>query len=163
MTTSSDQFEKAFSILSQFERQIIEARYFNCLYITDRVEPSKATLWRNIEFRLEFKRVAQLVKGYKDGLTSYRLDKSKESVADAKIRQLKDEVLDLKNQLSRERERLAYASMVARRNNIDPAMFVDGSPMIQIGAENELNCKKTVVVRGKRQSRRLDSAKLVVS
>lgn len=137
MTTSKEQFEKAFSILSQFERQLIEASEFSWSYFTSRVTASKATLWRNVEFRFEFNRVAELVKGYKSGLAAYSLEKSKDSVKDVKIKRLEEEISGLKSELSRERERLAYAAMVARRNNIDPIMFIDESPMISARKSNK--------------------------
>ena len=67
MATSQEDFEKAFGILSQFERQLISEDEFCWEYITERVVPSKPTLWRNTEFRDEFDRVKRLVKAYKEG------------------------------------------------------------------------------------------------
>jgi len=130
VATSKEEFEKAFRILSQFERQLIPTEDFCWEYITDRVEPSKPTLWRNIEFRDEYDRVKKLVKSYKEGDVVFYLVTSQESLKDAEIKKLKEEVCLLKEQLSRERERLAYAAVVARRENIDPTMFEESSPLI---------------------------------
>jgi hypothetical protein len=130
VATSQEEFDKAFKILSHFERQIIPAEDFGWEYLTNRVKPSKPTLWRNREFRDEFNRVQKLVRAYKTGKANYNLKASKESVKDAEIVKLKRQVEDLKSQLSRERERLAYASTVARRSNIDPLLFEDESPLL---------------------------------
>lgn len=130
MTISKDEFEAAFTILSHFERQLIPAEDFGWDYITSRVKPSKPTLWRNEEFRDEFNRVHRLVKGYKNGLRVYGIEVSKISVKDAEIERLKKQVNQLKMQLSMERERLAYAAVVARRQNIDPNLFELQSPLI---------------------------------
>lgn len=105
MSTPKEEFDKAFSILSQFERQLISPKDFSWDYITSRVEPSKPTLWRNLLFRNEFNRVKKLVRSYKDGKNNYDLDISKESVKDAEIASLRREVEDLNKQLSKERDR----------------------------------------------------------
>ena len=94
------------------------------------MKPSKPTLWRNRDFRDEFNRVKKLVKAYKDGKAVYDLKVSKESAKDAEINKLKRKVEELENQLSRERERLAYAAVVARRENIDPIKFEENSPLL---------------------------------
>ena len=130
MATSQEDFEKAFGILSQFERQLISEDEFCWEYITERVVPSKPTLWRNTEFRDEFDRVKRLVKAYKEGKAVYDLEESKESLKDAEIKKLKEKVNVLEGQLARERERLAYAAVVARRENIDPLMFEQSSPLL---------------------------------
>ena len=130
MATTKEEFESAFKILSQFERQLIPADEFGWEYITSQVKPSKPTLWRNRDFRDEFNRVKKLVKAYKDGKAVYDLKVSKESAKDAEINKLKRKVEELENQLSRERERLAYAAVVARRENIDPIKFEENSPLL---------------------------------
>lgn len=130
MATTKEEFESAFKILSQFERQLIPAHEFGWEYITSRVKPSKATLWRNLEFRDEFVRVKKLVGAYKKGKAGYDLNASKESTKDAEINKLKRKIEELESQLSRERERLAYAAVVARRENIDPIKFEENSPLL---------------------------------
>lgn len=130
MATSQEDFEKAFGILSHFERQLISEDEFGWEYITSRVKPSKPTLWRNTEFRDEFDRVKRLVKAYKKGKAVYDLEESKESLKDAEIKKLKEKVNVLEGQLARERERLAYAAVVARRENIDPIKFEEDSPLL---------------------------------
>lgn len=137
MTTTKEQFESAFKILSHFERQVIPAAEFSWGYITSRVKPSKTTLWRNREFRDEFERVKKLVRAYKYGKADYDLNTSKESAKDLQIRQLKRKVQDLESLLSRERERLAYAAVVARRENIDPIKFDQDCPLLAaLGRKN---------------------------
>ncbi|ELL0571683.1 hypothetical protein Q6U63_000970 [Vibrio fluvialis] len=130
MATTQEEFESAFKILSQFERQLIPAQEFGWEYITSRVKPSKPTLWRNREFRDEFVRVKKLVGAYKEGKAVYDLNASKESTKDAEINKLKRKIEELESQLSRERERLAYAAVVARRENIDPIKFEEESPLL---------------------------------
>ena len=49
----------------------------------------------------------------------------------SQIEVLKAQVQELTKQLNRERERLIYASMIARRKNIDPAEFLDESPVFR--------------------------------
>lgn len=130
MATTKEEFESAFKILSQFERQLIPADEFGWEYITSRVKPSKPTLWRNMDFRDEFNRVKQLVRAYKSNRTVYDLKVSKESFKDAEINRLKRKIEELEGQLSRERERLAYAAVVARRESIDPIKFEKDSPLL---------------------------------
>lgn len=130
MATSKEDFDQAFKILSQFERQLIQPEEFGWDYITDRVKPSKPTLWRNTDFRFEFERIKKLVKAYRSGKKRYDLNESKESVKDIEIKKLKIKVANLESQLNRERERLAYAAVVARRNNIDPMKFERESPLL---------------------------------
>lgn len=130
MATKQEEFEQAFRILSHFERQLIPAEEFGWDYITARVKPSKPTLWRNIDFRVEFDRVKKLIKAYKAGKSMYDLDRSKVSEKDAQIKKLQEKISVLESQLSRERERLAYAAVVARRENIDPMKFEEDSPLL---------------------------------
>ncbi len=130
MAITKEEFEAAFKILSQFERQLLPAEEFGWDFITSRVKPSKPTLWRNLEFRDEFNRVKKLVRTYKDGNAVYDHNVSKESTKDVEIEKLKRKVQELESQLSRERERLAYAAVVARRENIDPVKFEEKSPLL---------------------------------
>ncbi len=51
-------------------------------------------------------------------------------------------VKELEDERDRERERLAYASMVARRNNIDPEQFNEKSPLLRA---NEKKVTKNVI------------------
>jgi hypothetical protein len=140
VATSKEEFDKAFKILSQFERQLIPPENFGWKYITDRVEPSKPTLWRNSDFRFEFERIKNLAKAYKAGKKKYDLNESKESAKDGEIRKLKSKVANLESQLDRERERLAYAAVVARRSNIDPMKFEHESPLLgAIGRKKKMS------------------------
>lgn len=129
MATTQAQWDKAFDILSRFERRLIEPEHFSWDYFLERLEPSKATLWRNKEFRSEFERIKKLVKDYRNKDIDYSLERSLESKKDSRIKELERQVQELTDQLDRERERLAYASMVARRKNIDPETFIESSPL----------------------------------
>lgn len=129
MATTQQQWDKAFRLLSEFERKLIEPEEFSWDYFLERLEPSKATLWRNKEFRNEFNRVKKLVKDYKNKNIDYSLERSLESKKDSRIQELERQVKELTDQLDRERERLAYASMIARRKNIDPNEFLESSPL----------------------------------
>ena len=129
MATTQAQWNKAFEILSKFERRLLEPELFSWDFFLERLEPSKATLWRNKDFRSEFERVKKLVKDYKNKNIDYSLERSLESKKDSRIKELERQVQELTDQLDRERERLAYASMIARRKNIDPDTFMENSPL----------------------------------
>lgn len=133
MATTQEQWDDAFALLSKFERQLIQPSNFSWKYITDKIGVSKATLWRNKNFESEFQRVKELVKAYALGEKHFDQVKSvsaaKERDKDRQIEELKAKVDDLSKQLSRERERLVFASLVARRKNIDPAEFLENSPL----------------------------------
>lgn len=142
MATTKDQWETAFDLLSKFERGLIKPEEFKWQYFIDNVGASKPTLWRNEEFKLEFHRVQKLVKQYKTKNIEYSLERSKQSLQDQEIEQLKARVKELEDERDRERERLAYASMVARRNNIDPEQFNEKSPLLRA---NEKKVTKNVI------------------
>lgn len=133
MATTQEQWDKVFALLHKFERQLIEPAMFCWKYITEQIGVSKATLWRNKEFRSEFQRVKELVKAYAAGEKKFDQEKSikaaKERDKDRQIEELKAKVDELNKQLSRERERLIYASLIARRKNIDPSEFIVDSPL----------------------------------
>lgn len=128
MAVSDKEWEKAFDLLSKFERRLLDPDLFKWDYFTEELNRGKATLWRNKEFKQEFLRVKDLIKKYKNG-ADYSLEKSLESVKDSRIKELEQQVQELTNQLDRERERLAYASIIARRKNIDPNDFLEDSPL----------------------------------
>lgn len=133
MATTQEQWDKAFGLLQKFERQLIEPAMFCWKYIIEQAGVSKATLWRNKEFESEFQRVKELVKAYAAGEKQFDQEKSikaaKERDKDKQIEELKAKVDELSKQLSRERERLIYASLIARRKNIDPSEFIEDSPL----------------------------------
>ncbi len=142
MATTKEQWKTAFDLLSKFERKLISPEEFNWQYFIDNVKASKPTLWRNEEFKFEFQRTQNLVKQYKTKNIEYSLERSKESLKDQEIEQLKARIKELEDERDRERERLAYASMVARRNNIDPEQFNERSPLIRA---NEKKITKNVI------------------
>lgn len=129
MAIKAEVLQKAYNILAHFERQLIEAKEFKWDYITDRAAASKVTLWRNKDFKAEYDRVQAIVKGYIHGEKEYSLERSQASQTEKQIKFLKDRIEQLEKELNRERERLAYATMVARQNNIDPMRFIDESPL----------------------------------
>jgi len=156
MATTKEQWEAAFNLLSQFERGLISPEEFNWQYFIDTVKASKPTLWRNEEFKFEFQRIQKLVKQYKTKNIEYSLERSKESLKDQEIEKLKDRVKELEDERDRERERLAYASMVARRNNVDPEQFNEQSPLIKANKKKvtknviDLNDPILAALRGKK-------------
>ncbi len=135
MTISTEQWDKAFSILQQFERQLIDPSCFGWKFITEKSGVSKPTLWRNKEFEKEFQRIKEVVKSYTRGEKQFdqevSLKAARDRDKDHQIDVLKAQVQELTRQLNRERERLIYASMIARRKNIDPAEFLDESPVFR--------------------------------
>lgn len=135
VTTSTEQWDKAFSVLQQFERQLIDPSNFGWKYITENSGVSKPTLWRNKEFEKEFQRIKGIIKGYSRGEKKFdqetSLKAARDRDRDQQIEVLKAQVQELKRQLNRERERLIYASMIARRKNIDPSEFLDDSPVFR--------------------------------
>jgi peptidoglycan hydrolase CwlO-like protein len=87
-------------------------------------------MWRNAEFRSEHDRVSKLVNKYKNKQADYDLETSKLSKKDQEIAELKQRIISLEQELDHERERLAYAALIARQNNIDPNLFEKETPII---------------------------------
>ena len=142
MSTSKEQWKIAFDFLSKFERGLISPKEFKWQYFIDNVGASKPTLWRNEEFKMEFQRVQKLVKQYKTKNIEYTLERSKLSIKDQEIEKLKTRIKKLEDERDRERERLAYASMIARRHNIDPEKFNEKSPLLKA---NEKKTEKSII------------------
>ncbi|MDT4884948.1 hypothetical protein FQZ97_1211310 [compost metagenome] len=92
-------------------------------------------MWRNKEFEKEFQRIKEVVKSYARGEKHFdqeiSLKAAKDREREHQIEALKAQVEELTKQLNRERERVLYASMIARRKNIDPAEFLDESPVFR--------------------------------
>lgn len=135
MTISTKQWDVAFSTLQQFERQLISPELFSWSYFVEKSGISKPTLWRNRDFELEFQRVKGLTKGYAQGDQHFdqlgSLKAARERERDQEIERLKERIEELTKQLNRERERVLYASMIARRRNIDPSEFMEGTPLFR--------------------------------
>ncbi len=131
MAVSKEQWDKAFDLLSQFERKILEPSSFKWDYFVEIVGASKPTLWRNEDFKAEFNRIQILVRNYKQKGLDYSLERSKVSSLEAKIEQLELRIKDVEDERDRARESLAYAAMVARRRNIDPEEFTEKSPLLK--------------------------------
>ncbi len=138
-------------LLNHFERQMIEPTEFCWTYFTSQLGVSRVTLWRNKAFEQEFQRVKDLVKAYTQGKRTFdqisSLKAAKERDKDQQIESLKAQVATLNQQLSRERERLVYAAMIARRKNIDPADFIDNSPLLRKVYGEALASEKPVKIR----------------
>jgi len=153
MAVSNKEWEKAFDLLSKFERRLLDPDLFKWDYFTEELNRGKATLWRNKEFKQEFLRVKDLIKKYKNG-ADYSLEKSVESVKDSRIKELEQQVQELTNLLDRERERVAYASIIARRKNIDPNDFLEDSPLREaqkISKKSENNVQLADFIRSNRK------------
>ena len=135
VTISANQWDVAFSTLQQFERQLISPELFCWNYMVEKCGISKPTLWRNKDFVREFQRVKSLTKNYAGGEQYFdqvvSLETARIREYDQQIVKLKAQVEELTRQLSRERERVLYASMIARRKNIDPAEFLEETPLFR--------------------------------
>jgi len=131
MAVSKDQWNEAFQLLSRFERKIIDPSLYSWDYLVEQTGISKPTLWRNSEFKSEHQRIKKLVDRYIKTNADYDLENSQLSKKDQEIKKLKERILELEQQLDHERERLAYAAMIARRNNIEPSKFEQESPLIK--------------------------------
>jgi hypothetical protein len=133
MAVSKSNWDKALRVLERFERHLIDPREFNWDYIVEVTGISKATLWRNEEFREEHQRVKNLVNGYINGVKEFDLEfsiqEAKLRERDKVIEELKEENAHLKRLLNIERERLAYAAILVRRRNIDPEEFMEKTPL----------------------------------
>jgi hypothetical protein len=137
MATSKAQWDHAYDLLSQFERELIDPKLFKWEFFTENVGASKQTFMRNEEFNSAFKRVRGLVKKYKNSEAHYSLEASKKSQKDQEIETLKLKVQKLEAERDRAREQLAYACMIARQKNIDPDLFMEESPLILARAEKK--------------------------
>lgn len=133
MAIRAEQWDQAFALLDKFERQLIEPSAYCWAYITAQTGVSKPTLWRNQEFEREYQRIKLLVKAYALGQKQFdqvlSIKAARERAKDQQIEDLKAQVITLSEQLSRERERLVYAALIARRRNIDPADFLEQCPL----------------------------------
>jgi len=146
MAVSKENWNQAFQLLSQFERKVIEPSLFKWKYFEEVLGVSKPTLWRNKGFRSEHTRVGKLVKKYKNKKTDYDIEQSKLSIKDQQIADLKARIAVLEQQLDHERERLAYAAIVARQADIDPDRFIEQSPLLKAKAKSKERASKVVTL-----------------
>ncbi|SMG64652.1 conserved hypothetical protein [methanotrophic bacterial endosymbiont of Bathymodiolus sp.] len=148
MAVSKEKWGEAFQLLYQFERKIIDPSEFSWAYLVSELGISKPTMWRNAEFRSEHDRVSKLVNKYKNKQADYDLETSKLSKKDQEIAELKQRIISLEQELDHERERLAYAALIARQNNIDPNLFEKETPLIKaraVAAKKEKTAKMDVL------------------
>lgn len=129
MAIKKNELEKAYQILRSFERGDIKPEEFSWNYILERIKASRTTLWRNKEFKASYDRIKILTKEYATKNKTFSHALIKQSHDESEKDRLKAQIKELEAQLNRERERLAYAQMVARQNNIDPALFMDTAPL----------------------------------
>jgi len=129
MAIKKEELEKAYQILHAFERQDIPSKEYGWSYILERVNASRTTLWRNKEFKADFDRIKKLTKEYTTKKKEFSHALMKQSHDESEKAQLKTRIKELETQLDRERERLAYAQMIARQHNIDPILFMDNTPL----------------------------------
>lgn len=159
MSTSKEQWEIAFDLLSKFERKLIAPESFKWDYFIENSGASKPTLWRNEKFNAEFQRIQKLVRQYKTKDIEYSLERSKLSLKDQEIEKLKAKIKELEDERDRERERLAYAAMIARRHNIDPEQFNEKSPLLRANIKKteksiiDMNDPILEALRGKKQKK----------
>ncbi len=131
MAVSQEKWDQAFQLLSQFERKVIDPSLFKWKYFEEVLGISKPTLWRNKDFLSEHTRVGELVDKYKNKKVDYDIEQSKISIKDQQISDLKARIISLEQQLDHERERLAYAAIIARQADIDPVRFMEQSPLLK--------------------------------
>jgi hypothetical protein len=140
MSIKKEELEKAYQILRAFERREIPPEHYSWNYILERVKASRATLWRNKEFKATFDRIKKVTKEYANKNKDFSHALIKQSHEESEKAQLKARIKELEAQLNRERERLVYAQMVARQHNIEPTLFMDKAPL-NIGLITESRSK----------------------
>jgi len=129
MAMSKKQKDLALTILRRFKTKDLLPKDFGWNYIANEVGVNRTTLYRNEEIRETFALVKKIVAKHKKearGLNQERIEKGE---LEHMIDTLKEKVTDLEKQLARERERLTYATLVARKRDIDPLEFLDKTPL----------------------------------
>lgn len=129
MAMSKKQKNLALTILRRFKTKDLLPKDFGWNYIANEVGVNRTTLYRNEEIRETFALVKKIVAKHKKearGLNQERIEKGE---LEHMIDTLKEKVTDLEKQLARERERLTYATLVARKRDIDPLEFLDKTPL----------------------------------
>ncbi len=126
---SKEQKDLALTILRRFKTKDLLPKDFGWNYIANEVSVNRTTLYRNEEIRENFALVKKIVAKHKKearGLNQERIEKGE---LEHKIDILKEKVSSLEKQLARERERLTYATLAARKKGIDPLDFLDKTPL----------------------------------
>lgn len=131
MALSKNQWELGYDILSKFERKLLDPQLFKWKYFEEQIGCNRTTLHRNEEFKAAYDEVAKLIGKYKDKGADYSLQSATVNKLEAQIKKLKKEIQELEDERDQAREALAYAAMVARRRNIDPEEFTEGSPLLE--------------------------------
>ncbi|MDQ2077472.1 hypothetical protein [Marinimicrobium sp. ABcell2] len=129
MAMRKDQKEFALTILRRFKTKDLPPKDFGWNYIANEVGVNRTTLYRNDSIRETYALVRTIVSKHKKearGLNQERIEKGE---LEHKIDTLNETINDLEKQLNRERERLVYATLVARKKDIDPLEFLDKTPL----------------------------------
>lgn len=159
MATTKEQWDLAFDILSQFERNLINPNQFKWSFFVDNIGVSKQTFMRNEEFISEFNRVRSLVRKYRDENKSYSLEQSIRSKREQEIFDLNQKIQKLADERDRAREQLAYAVKVAFKHNIDPSLFMEQSPLRVSGQNKSSDIGNNSVVKRLRAVKNEQSGK----
>lgn len=129
MAMSQEQIELAKTILRRFKNKDLPPDQFSWSFIASEVGVNRTTLYRHQDIKEDYALAKKLVAKHKKmerGLNSERIRKGE---LEHQIDTLKKTINDLQSQLDRERERLAYATLIARQKGIDPTAFIDESPL----------------------------------
>lgn len=129
MAMTQKQIDLALTILRRFETKDLPYSDFGWKYLTDAVGVNRTTLYRNDHINERYVVVKKLVAKYKKVARGFNQEIIDKTELEIRVEKLQAEIDDLKGQLARERERLAYAQLVARKKNIDPTEFMERTPL----------------------------------
>lgn len=129
MAMSKKQIELARTILRRFKNKDIPPENFGWNFIASEVGVNRTTLYRHQDIREDYALAKRLVAKHKKMERGLNIERIHKGELEHQIDTLKQKIASLEQQLARERERLAYATLVARKNDIDPFEFLDGSPL----------------------------------
>lgn len=129
MAMTRKQIDLALTILRRFETKDLPYSEFGWKYIADAVGVNRTTLYRNDDINERYAVVKKLVSKYKKVARGFDQEIINKTELEIRVEKLQGEIDDLKRQLARERERLAYAQVVARKKDIDPLDFIDNTPL----------------------------------
>lgn len=129
MSMSKEQIELAKTILRRFKNKDLPPNQFSWNYIASEVGVNRTTLYRHQDIKEDYALTKKLVAKHKKMERGLNIERIHKGELEHQIDTLKQKNVTLEQQLARERERLAYATLVARKNNIDPFEFLDNSPL----------------------------------
>ena len=126
---SKEQIELAKTILRRFKNKDLPPNQFSWNYIASEVGVNRTTLYRHQDIKEDYALTKKLVAKHKKMERGLNIERIHKGELEYQIDTLKQKIVTLEQQLARERERLAYATLVARKNDIDPFEFLDNSPL----------------------------------